>query len=133
MSRLAPAIRHRRRALDRLALSIAAEIRADAALADEAKTLDRQRQDERSLATPCPNVAEAWFGAARRRLGSIADERAERSRRLGALRAETLALRARLRLFEEAEAEQRRAEQRAGERRRQAALDELTAARWARR
>ncbi|WP_300973716.1 hypothetical protein [Sphingomonas sp. LHG3406-1] len=133
MSRLAPAIRHRRRLLDALALRISAEEREQRALGEAAESLTELRRAERHLAAAVPLAADAWFADSARRLEALGAARKAGSDRLAALRRETAEARGRLQLLEDAAAVARKAERRAAERRAQAALDDSTAAAWSKR
>jgi hypothetical protein len=133
MSRLAPAIRLRRRALDAIALRLAARQAEVHALAGEASTLAQRRTAERHFAAAAPLACDAWFAEGARRLVALHDARGEAERGLAALRQETVQARARLQLLEDAAAEALRAENRRRLAKADAALDDRIAAGWSRR
>lgn len=132
MSRLAPAIRLRRRELDALALSIAAEQQRLDALQRQSCDLADQRSSERLLAPATPCATDAWFGTTARQLQVLAGAQMQANERLAALRLDALHCRARLQLLEEAQASTRKAEARRARQRVQTALDDRTAALWGR-
>lgn len=133
MSRLAPAIRLRRRQLDSVALALAAKQAAAFALADEAASLEGQRAAERHLASAAPLSCDAWFARGAARLRALAEAKAVAELKLADLRADVVRARARLQLLEDAAAEAARAERRKRLARADAALDDRIAAGWSRR
>jgi hypothetical protein len=133
MNRLAPAIRLRRRALDAIALRLAAGQAEVQALAGEASMLAQKRTVERHFAAGTPLSCDAWFAEGARRLGRLHEARAEAERGLAALREDAVQARARLQLLEEAAAEARRVENRRRLAKADAALDDRIAAGWKRR
>ncbi len=133
MSRLAPALRMRRRELDALALAIGAEQQRAALLAEAATTLAAQRSAERSLGGSAALSADAWFTAAARRLAELATEGSVSEQRLAALRSAAGDARARLSLLEDADAAAAAAHRRDADRKTQGQLDDSSAARIAAR
>lgn len=133
MSRLAPAIRLRRRALDAIAFRLAAGQAEVQALAGEASELEQRRTAERHLSAVAPLACDAWFAQGARRLGALHDAHAEAQCGLADLREEAVQARARLRLLEDAAAEALRAENRRRLGKAEAALDDRIAAGWSRR
>lgn len=133
MSRLAPAIRHRRRLVDALARTVADTARALADREVEVAALTNRRADERRAAPDCPVAADAWFTASRRRLGQIASEKHALAERLAGERAAVRAQAARLQRLEEIDAAARRAQRLLAERRAEAEIADLVAARSRRR
>ena len=131
MSRLAPALRMRRRELDALALAIGAEQHRAALLAGAASALDAQRPAERAFTSSAPIAADAWFAAVASRLADLAVEGSASDRRLAALRTAAGDARARLSLLEEADAVAAAAVRRALDRKAQGQLDDCSAARIA--
>lgn len=130
MSRLGPAIRHRKRILDQVAMEIAAEQARDGALTAEGDALTKERAGERLHAAATPVPSDAWFETTRRRLGALAAARAESASRLADLRHVAVEQRARLRLLEDAAAAARAADRRRRERTIAAQLDDRTASLW---
>ena len=133
MSRLAPAIRLRRRQLDTLALKLAAEQAAATGLGQERDRLAANRAAERHHAALLPLAADRWFAAAGSRLAALSAARAEAEARLQALRHDTVEARARLQLLEDAAMAADKADRRKALRRAEVALDDRTAAGWSRR
>ncbi|GAA4033914.1 hypothetical protein GCM10022281_12390 [Sphingomonas rosea] len=130
MSRLGPAIRHRKRMLDQVAMEIAAEQARDGALLTKGETLTARRACERLRAAVTPVPSDAWFENTRRRLGALAAARAESASRLAELRHVAVEQRARLRLLEDAAAAAHAADRRRRERTIAAQLDDRTASLW---
>nr|WP_314445722.1 hypothetical protein [uncultured Sphingomonas sp.] len=133
MTGLASAIRLRRRQLDTLAATLAAEQAALHALAGQADQLVRQREAERQLAAIVAFPCDPWFAEGKRQLSSLDEAHAAGAARLAQLRAEAVQCQARLQLLEDAAAEAKRAKGRRQEARAAAALDERIAAVWCRR
>jgi hypothetical protein len=130
---LATAIRLRRRELDALALTLAAEQAAADALSARAGDLARKRTAERFLSAAAPFPCDAWFAEGTRQLSALARARTAADRSLADLRAQAVQARARLQLLEDAAAEKLRAERRRRNAKAEAALDDRIAAAWARR
>lgn len=132
MSSLAPAIRLRRRQLDALALTLAAEQARLVELAGETETLGQRRSAERHLVAVAPVSCDPWFAEDARRLHALGQARAASERRLADLRQETVQARARLQLLEDAAVEAERADRRRQLAKADAALDDRIASAWAR-
>ncbi|GAA4001002.1 hypothetical protein [Sphingomonas humi] len=132
MSRLAPALRLRRRQLDALAVKLAAEQAAIHALAEEAHGLSQRRTVERYFAAAAPAASDAWFSHSARRIAGLTQDRAAAELRLAELRHQAVQARARLQLLEDADLDARRAERSRRLARADAALDDRTAAAWPR-
>ncbi|UUR06897.1 hypothetical protein [Sphingomonas glaciei] len=132
MTGLAAAIRLRRRQLDVLAMTLAAEQATLHALANDAQRLERQSVAERHLASVAPLASDAWFTHGARRLTALADARTRSERTLADLREQVVQVRARLQLLDDAAAEARRAADRRREAKAAAALDDRIAAGWSR-
>lgn len=130
MSRLGPALRVRRRELDRLALAIASERQRGAAAAELAQRLVAQREEERRCPVNPTWAADAWFAQSLQDLQTLRVAEAESERRLAGLRRSAAAARARLNLLEEAHEASRAAERRLRDKAAQAALDDRSAAGW---
>lgn len=130
MSRLAPALRIRRRQLDGLRLAIGAEQARAAMLATESTDLSARRTAERLRAASSEVPSDAWFLTSARRLADLGHLQAESERRLAALRQSATDARARLSLLEQADEAAQAAERRVRDKARQAALDDRTAAMW---
>lgn len=130
MSRLAPALRIRRRELDLLRLAIATEQRSLSDVNAAAAALAERQKDERRLATTLACSSDDWFAEASRRLHSLGEEGRASLQRLARLRAATVEAQARLSLLEEAERVARRVADRAREQKAQDRLDDRTAASW---
>jgi hypothetical protein len=133
MSRLAPAIRLRRRQLDALATKLAGQQAAAHALAAEADELERRRSAERHLTAAAPIACDAWFAHGARRLVALGKVRSTAEQKLADLRRATVEARARLQLLEDAAAEARRAEERRRHAKADAALDDRIASTWGQR
>jgi chromosome segregation ATPase len=132
MSRLAPALRIRRRQLDQLRLMIGSEQARASALASAAADLSDQRTRERVLASQAEVAADPWFAASRQRLALLGRSEAESQARLATLRQAATDARARLSSLEEADAAARAADRRVRDKAAQAALDDRAAAAWCR-
>ncbi|NJC04441.1 hypothetical protein GGQ97_000234 [Sphingomonas kaistensis] len=133
MSGLAAAIRLRRRQLDALAMTLAAEQAAGQALARETRDLERHRAAERQLVSAAPFSCDPWFDHGARRLEAIADARARSDRALADLRDQAVQARARLQLLEDAADAAASALRRRRDAKAAAALDDRIAAGWSRR
>lgn len=133
MKSLAPAIRHRRRQLDALAVKLAAEQAEAAALAEQRAGLLVARAAERQQVALVTLAADAWFDQAARRLQGLAAASTAADTRLAELRRETVEARARLQLLEDAASAAAQAARRKAEAKAAAALDDRIAAAWSRR
>lgn len=132
MSRLAPAIRIRRRALDRLRFAIGAELQQAVALGDAASGLASRRHSERIAALSATVPSDPWFAAAARRMAMLEQARIASAARLSTLRHEVGEAQGRLRLLEQAAENAAATERRKREKAAQARLDDFCAGRRSR-